>query len=61
MRTKRRLAGAVFIGMAANFALGFVIYDQHGAHLLPSLIVGFLVGVGVYYLSYANDPDQNSN
>ena len=48
--TIRLLMGAAFFGLAANFALGFVIYDQHGAHLLPSALVGSLVAAGVFFV-----------
>ena len=48
--------GAFSTGLAANFALGAVIYDQHGARLLPSALIGILVGIGVYYLSSTNEP-----
>jgi hypothetical protein len=55
-RTRRRLLGAVLLGLAANFAYGFAHYDQHGAHLLPSALIGFLVAAGAFYLSSANEP-----
>jgi hypothetical protein len=58
MRTRRRLAGAVFIGLAANFAYGFSFYDQHGAHLGPGVLIGVFIALGVFYLSSANEPKQ---
>jgi hypothetical protein len=56
VRTRRRLMGAVFIGLAANCAYGFSFYDQHGAHLSPGALIGVLIAVGVFYLSSANEP-----
>jgi hypothetical protein len=57
-RVRRRLMGAIFLGMGANFAYGFSNYDQHGAHLGPGALIGFLVAVGAYYLTSANEPQN---
>lgn len=57
-RSRTRLLGSILLGLAANFAYGFSNYDQHGAHLLPAALVGFLVAAGAFYLSSANDPAQ---
>jgi len=54
-RTIRRLMGSIALGMAANWAFGFAHYDQFGAHLLPSALIGIFVAIGAYYLSSAND------
>ena len=48
--------GAIFLGVAANFAYGFANYDQRGAHLLPYMLIGLAVAAGSFYLSSANDP-----
>jgi hypothetical protein len=60
MRSRRRLMGTIFLGLAADFTYGFSNYDPHGAHLAAGALIGVLVAVGAYYLSAANEP-ENSN
>jgi hypothetical protein len=57
-RVRRRLMGAIFLGMGANFAHGFSNYDQNGAHLGAGALIGLLVAVGAYYLTSANEPQN---
>jgi hypothetical protein len=60
-RTINLLFGAISFGMAADLAMAFLMYDQHGAHLLPSTLVGLMVGRGVFWTGWANDPRLNKN
>ena len=55
-RVRRRLLGAIFLEIGADFAYSFSNYDQHGAHLGPGALIGLLVAIGAYYLSSANEP-----
>ena len=48
--------GAIFLGLAADLTYDFSNYDPHGAHLLPGALIGFMVAIGAYYLSAANEP-----
>lgn len=60
-RTISLLFGALSLGLAADFAMSFLMYDPHGGHLLPSALVGFLVGSGVFWTGWANDPRLNKD